>query len=187
MTVIRAFVFFLLATLLGGCGPDMEALMELCLEYEGSFLGAYNSKTGVELEGDATPVKGSIAIDINAERNWIVSCAIPPEPIAFDFDGDGVPMGEDCNDSDATVFPGAEEWCDGVDNDCDGIKDNEAADAIAFHPDEDGDGYPWGREVMEGWYFYEVRACTQPIGYVRADLPQDCDDSDPHLYPGAGC
>ncbi len=37
-----------------------------------------------------------------------------------DQDGDGWPVSEDCDDDDASVFPGAEETCfDGVDSDCD--------------------------------------------------------------------
>jgi MYXO-CTERM domain-containing protein len=41
-----------------------------------------------------------------------------------DADGDGVGPGQDCDDGDATVFPGAEEQCDGVDGDCDGVGDD---------------------------------------------------------------
>ena len=38
-----------------------------------------------------------------------------------DADGDGVNVPEDCNDADASIFPGAPESCgDGVDRDCDG-------------------------------------------------------------------
>ena len=41
---------------------------------------------------------------------------------------------DDCDDTDATVFPGAEEICDGQDNTCDGT-------AGALEVDEDADGY----------------------------------------------
>ena len=37
-----------------------------------------------------------------------------------DLDGDGVRASEDCHDNETLAFPGAEEVCDGVDNDCDG-------------------------------------------------------------------
>lgn len=54
-----------------------------------------------------------------------------------DSDGDGflgvLCGGDDCDDGEASVFPGAEELCDGLDNDCDGAV---AADEV----DEDGDG-----------------------------------------------
>ncbi|MFN3200158.1 MAG: MopE-related protein [Bradymonadia bacterium] len=42
-----------------------------------------------------------------------------------DNDGDGVAGGAgDCNDSDPGTFPGADEACDGVDNDCNGFVDD---------------------------------------------------------------
>ncbi len=40
-----------------------------------------------------------------------------------DKDGDGTQAGEDCNDFDPTIHPGAQEYCDGVDNNCDGLTD----------------------------------------------------------------
>ncbi len=59
-----------------------------------------------------------------------------------DADGDGfypkacAPKGAkvDCDDSDLTVFPGAPEWCDSKDNNCDDIVDNDLEpDACPAH------------------------------------------------------
>ncbi|MBX2797286.1 MAG: putative metal-binding motif-containing protein [Myxococcales bacterium] len=41
-------------------------------------------------------------------------------PSGVDTDGDGVADADDCDPSDPNTFPGAEERCDGRDNDCDG-------------------------------------------------------------------
>lgn len=43
-----------------------------------------------------------------------------------DADGDGAPVCTDPNDGDATVYPGATETCDGLDNDADGRTDEGA-------------------------------------------------------------
>lgn len=51
-----------------------------------------------------------------------------------DADGDGVAADLDCNDDDATVYPGAPELCDGRDNNCDerfDIDDDSDADGLA--------------------------------------------------------
>jgi hypothetical protein len=44
-----------------------------------------------------------------------------------DADGDGFACDLDCNDSDSLVHPGAADPCDGVDNDCDGVVDEDFA------------------------------------------------------------
>ena len=108
-----------------------------------------------------------------------------------DGDGDGVVLcAGDCDEGDDTVYPTANELCDGLDNDCDGeLPANEA--------DADGDGvtecagdcddalataYPGGDEVCDG-------VDSDCDGAVPADESDgdgdgdpacsDCDDADP--------
>ena len=59
-----------------------------------------------------------------------------PDCIDNDDDNDGDPDASDCDDFDPTVFNGAFETCDGVDEDCDGIIDEGTP---CF--DDDGDGF----------------------------------------------
>ena len=85
------------------------------------------------------------------------------------------PSATDCDDGDAGVNPGAMETCDGVDQDCDGVVDEEASDAATWYADLDGDG--WGDPGAA------VSACSQPSGTVSDAT--DCDDADPAVFPGA--
>ncbi len=92
-----------------------------------------------------------------------------------DADGDGFAEPEDCNDTDATVFPGADELCDGVDQDCDGVVDNDPVDGEAVWTDADGDGY--------GDPDTAAMVCERDSAHV--DNSQDCDDTDADTHPGA--
>ena len=90
-----------------------------------------------------------------------------------DGDGDGYTGDEDCNDSDASVGPGAVEVCDGVDNDCDGIVDEDVTQT--YYADDDGDGFG-DPDAAE-------QACDQPAGAVPNS--NDCDDTNGDIFPGA--
>ncbi|HEY8431911.1 MAG TPA: putative metal-binding motif-containing protein [Sandaracinaceae bacterium] len=70
--------------------------------------------------------------DCGVDECSVVACVegecVPVAP-RTDADGDGFPpppCGTDCRDSNATVFPGSAERCDGVDQDCDGTIDEGA-------------------------------------------------------------
>ncbi len=92
------------------------------------------------------------------------------EPV--DSDEDGVPEDQDCDDHDASIYPGATEVCDGIDNDCDGYIDEHVT--LTWYFDGDGDGYGDDLNILE--------ACGAPHGYV--EFPGDCDDTNPDANPG---
>ena len=64
-----------------------------------------------------------------------------------DQDNDGYYEDEDCDDNNSLIFPGAIETCDGIDNDCDGQKDEGVLDT--FYADDDGDGFGNGANSIE--------------------------------------
>ncbi len=82
--------------------------------------------------------------------------------------------GTDCDDDNADVHPDAEEWCDGLDNDCDDEVDEDLTYAD-WYADADEDGYGDPDEV--------INDCEQPSGYI--DDGSDCDDSDATINPEA--
>jgi len=92
-----------------------------------------------------------------------------------DTDGDGLctdpSPSPDCDDNDPAAFPGNPEadpavCADGIDNDCDGLIDSIDPDCGGYF-DGDGDGY------------CAQSTCTGGLS------PNDCDDGDSAIYPGA--
>ena len=83
---------------------------------------------------------------------------------------------DDCDDSLATVFPGAAEYCNGIDDDCDRSTDEaDAVDIAMWYLDFDGDTYGGTR--------FTFTSCDAPAGYVSSS--DDCDDSDDTIHPDA--
>ncbi|MBL0316440.1 MAG: hypothetical protein IPP69_11925 [Flavobacteriales bacterium] len=94
----------------------------------------------------------------------VMACSAPTDYVTDDTD---------CDDSSASVYPGATETCDLQDEDCDGSVD-EGVEST-FYADADGDGYGDASVTTTG--------CTAPSGYVSDDT--DCDDTDENVNPGA--
>ena len=77
-----------------------------------------------------------------------------------DNDADGYPSDEDCDDNDSTIHPGAEELCDGFDNNCDNQADEGVMDT--FYADSDSDGFGNPGIPTEG--------CEAPLGFAFSFL-----------------
>ena len=82
----------------------------------------------------------------------------------------------DCDENDVAINPGADEYCDTIDNNCDGTVDEATAlDALTWYEDTDGDGY--GDDTVS------VVECYEPSGYSIDG--GDCDTTDATAFPGA--
>lgn len=79
----------------------------------------------------------------------------------------------DCDDTNYYIQPGMYEYCNGIDDNCDGNIDEGVAPA--WYLDADGDGY--------GDATQSILACEQPQGY--ANNGWDCVDTDAYIHPGA--
>lgn len=94
--------------------------------------------------------------------------------------GGWVTQSGDCDDTNPAIHPGAEDnQCDNMDNDCDGLTDEDAPDSakVLYYDDMDGDGYGDADNTH--------LACTIPEGAVWVTTAGDCDDSDSSVNPDA--
>lgn len=82
----------------------------------------------------------------------------------------------DCNDASNSIYTGAAEQCNGVDDDCDGSTD-EGCSTYTWFADADGDTY--GNPAIST----TTPTPVAPSGYVGNNT--DCNDNNTGVYPGA--
>ena len=94
--------------------------------------------------------------------------------LACDPPDNYVMSGGDCDDNDPSIFPDANETCDGEDEDCDFLVDEDPLDPTSWYADVDHDGYGAGAAI---------EACEAPEGYTSE--AGDCEPDNSAFHPDA--
>lgn len=93
-----------------------------------------------------------------------------------DMDNDGIANVTDCDPCNAAVYPGAPEYCNGIDDDCDGQTDEVGSvGCTLFCRDRDEDGYGGN----------EIQCLCEATGEFTATRCDDCNDFANNINPGA--
>jgi len=164
----------------------------------GLVAGCFGSECGpgtVDKDGTCVPVddSGESDTDTDADTDTDTDADADADTdtdadtdIGTDLDGDGSPDGEDCDDNDAAIHPGADEICDGIDNDCNELVDEVDPDLIGDGPwyqDLDGDGYGDLATAVDGCsaptdWVIQGGDCNDLSAFIHPDAPEVCDGID---------
>jgi len=186
----RWLLWFALLLVLPACNPEDPDLLD---EDGDGFTPAEGDCDDAEIR--VNPVAPELCDGLDNDCDLLIDegdDVIGAATWYLDVDGDGygrldqsklgceapeayVDNSDDCDDMDESIHPGADELCDGVDRDCDGVRDDEAVDAPTWYIDDDEDGY--------GSSDYTLASCFRPDGYREDDT--DCDDLHATVHPDA--
>ena len=155
-------------SLLCSCGEDGLNCGPGTVEKDGSCVPADTGEGDTDTDSDA-----DTDTDSDADTDSDTDTDVPN-----DADNDGYPAETDCDDGNAQVNPGAQETCNGYDDDCDGLIDDDDAGTTGVHTwyqDDDGDGFGDAADT--------VALCDAPSGFVAQG--GDCDDAAAAINPDA--
>ncbi len=139
------------------CKPGTPTA-EICNGIDDNCNGTADEGVQLTFYGDAdNDTYGNAAVSVQA-------CSAPAGYVS---------TSTDCNDTLASVHPGASETCNGVDDNCNGTVDEGVQ--ITYYRDADGDGF--GNATVS------TQACSAPSGYVTNST--DCNDTLAAVHPGA--
>ncbi len=192
----------------GGCAVDRMADPVRFVE-GGADAGEGSADGGADAgEGSADGGAVDAAMDGASDAG---SDACTMQTFYRDGDGDGygsavtracarpsghVEQGGDCDDENRSVHPGAEERCNGVDDDCDGLTDaadSDVVDASVWYADCDGDGHVAPSAETQAFCLGDVSptpvslpsSCGSGGAWRMSPLSHDdCDDENPSVHPG---
>jgi hypothetical protein len=153
------------------CGREQD----LCVNIGGTRYCAIDCSGGAGCPTDF--FCSTFTADVGIVDQCLPTSGECAECVDHDRDGYGIGSscaGDDCNDGDPSIHPGATETCDGIDSNCSG-NENDAIDAPVWYRDGDGDGFGDPR--------FASRFCDPPDGFVESN--RDCDDTDPGVHPHA--